>query len=135
MTVVAKARGWIVRLTLCASATGATIVACYNEVPGPQGPLPTLRREVAPMGPNPGPIVPGPIIPGPRLGDAGVPIQQVQREAVPIQRVIVQPETPSVESPTGPVDAGVPIDSTADLPLEIPDADIQIVVDAGQPVR
>lgn len=57
---------WATRLALSAGATAGIVAACYNEVPGPSGPLPLPpTREAPPMGPRPGPITPTPITPAP----------------------------------------------------------------------
>ena len=57
---------WATRLALSAGATAGIVAACYNDVPGPSGPMPLPpTREVPPQGPRPGPITPTPITPAP----------------------------------------------------------------------
>ncbi len=59
-------RSWATRFALSAGATAGIVAACYNDVPGPSGPLPLPpTREAPPMGPRPGPITPTPITPAP----------------------------------------------------------------------
>lgn len=112
---------WVTRLALAGLAAGATVVACYNDVPGLQGPLPSPRREVSPLGPSPGPIMPSS---PPLASDGGVPL--------PIQQVMKSSADPAADPSHVPQDAG--IDSTADLPPEVPDS-MPIVRDAAQPLR
>lgn len=148
----------------------ASIVACYNEVPGPQGPLPSPIREVPPQGPAPQPIVPAPSV-APKL-DGGIPVIGPQSGSPPapssassspgpsgaaraarltIPLAPPTPSSPASENPASdpppptqppqqqppkqapPVDAG--IDSTADLPRELPDAAPTVAADAGQPLH
>jgi hypothetical protein len=112
-------RQWPLRFVAGALALTGAVVACYNDVPGPQGPLPNPSREAPPMGPNPGPIFPpARLVAEP---DAGVPVPQVQRAQF------------AVQAAAPPPDAGV-IDSPADLPAEVPDAGDEIMLDSGQPL-
>jgi hypothetical protein len=67
-----KRSQFALRLAASALAVGGAVVACYNEVPGPQGPLPSPTREVPPQGPKPGPLVPAPHLIPPL--DAGLPV-------------------------------------------------------------
>ena len=106
---------WTLRCVACALALSGAVVACYNDVPGPLGPLPSPRREAPPMGPTPGPI-----LPPARLTeepDAGVPVPSLQPASYAVPAA-------------APPDAGV-IDSPADLPADIPDAGAEIKFDAG----
>ena len=48
------------RIALICGATGGIVAACYNEVPGPSGPLPPTR-EVPRQGPKPERIMPTPM--------------------------------------------------------------------------
>jgi hypothetical protein len=120
---------WIAVLSLVGVATVATIAACYNDVPGPEQPLPLPTREVKPMGPRPRPILPAPVVPRvPLPADAGAPSPQ---------QVLVMP---AAEPPLGgfmdasvEVDADV-VDSAVDLP-GLPDAGVELGYDAGQPVH
>lgn len=99
--------------------TGA-VVACYHQVPGPQGPLPAPSREAPPMGSPVGPMLPiARLAPAP---DAGVPVPQSQ------------PAKLSVAVAGELTDAGV-VDSPADLPAETPDAPTGLLPDAGKPLR
>lgn len=91
-TLLARARtmrklsSWAPRFALSAGATAGIVAACYNEVPGPSGPLPLPTREVSPQGPRPGPITPTPITPAPTP--------------------ITPAPTPSPPMPSAPPDAG-----------------------------
>jgi hypothetical protein len=138
-------------------AVGGAIAACHNEIPGPQGPLPSPMREVPPQGPKPQPIMPGP---APRIGslDASVPITSTSqggaasspaRLTIPVNAVAqndnvasdppppTQPpaQPPSQNPPANPPNDGGVVDSTADLPSEVPDAGQVALPDAGQPLR
>ena len=111
-------RPWTLRIVAGALALTGAVVACYNEVPGPQAPLPAPRREAPPMGSPTGPILPiARLAPAP---DAGVPVPQPQ------------PAKLSVAVAGELTDAGV--DSTADLPPEAPDAAPNVLPDAGKPL-
>lgn len=112
-------RLWTLRIVAGALALTGAVVACYNEVPGPQGPLPAPSREAPPMGSPPGPILPiARLAPAP---DAGVPVPQPQPARI---AVAVAGEL---------TDAGV-VDSPADLPPEAPDAAPNVVPDAARPL-
>jgi hypothetical protein len=112
-------RPWTLRIVAGALALSGAVVACHNEVPGPQGPLPAPSREAPPMGGPTGPIFPiARLAPAP---DAGVAVPQPQ------------PAKLSVAVAGELSDAGV-IDSPADLPAEMPDAAPNIVPDAGKPL-
>jgi hypothetical protein len=81
---------WATRIALIAAATGGTVAACYDDVPGPAAPLPPTR-EVKPLAPKP---KPNPLKPPPRTPTV-VELQHEVRAA-------------------GPEDAGV--DGVVDLP-------------------
>ena len=51
-------RPWTLRIVSGALALTGAVVACYKQVPGPQGPLPAPSREAPPMGGPTGPILP-----------------------------------------------------------------------------
>jgi hypothetical protein len=119
------------RIALSLAAAGAVIAACY-------------RREVQPMGPNPGPVMPESPALAP-LPDGGIPVP----ESPQAQQDVIRPSTeladnqdaivdqagdmaePQQAAPDVPSDAGTP-DSPADLPPEVPDAGV--VLDAGIPI-
>jgi len=48
---------WATRVALVVAAAGGVVAACYDDVPGPAGPLPPTR-EVKPLGPRPKPAAP-----------------------------------------------------------------------------
>jgi hypothetical protein len=111
-------RQWTLRIVAGALALSGAVVACYNEVPGPQGPLPAPSREAPPMGGPTGPILPiARLAPAP---DAGMRVPQAQ------------PAKLAVAAAGELTDAGV--DSPADLPPETPDAAPNILPDAGKPL-
>jgi hypothetical protein len=127
------------RIAAAIVSVGGALVACYNEVPGPQGPLPLPAREVPPQGPAPGPILPTPHL-APTL-DAGLPVPQGASSAVRLtipagarvaRRTEADPPPPTTPQPP-PSDAGV-VDSAGDLPPEVPDAGPEVAIDAGQPM-
>ena len=113
------------RIALIGAATAGVVAACYNEVPGPSGPLPPTR-EVSPQGPRPKPLMPAPTV-----GlDAGV--EPMTKEPLETSRVIevqvkVAPQAQNPTPPTtpqpSPVDAGV--GDVLDLP-PIPDASVPL---------
>ena len=151
---------WI-GLATATLATGAAVAACYNDVPGPQGPLPSPTREVPPQGPKPGPVMPTPPLLPTQL-DAALPTPQGAtsstsqaatsstsrgvRLTIPTGVALADPPKDAGTAPTPPTpidaspapaptpqDAG--IDSTADLPPEVPDAGRIVQPDAGQPLH
>jgi hypothetical protein len=121
------------RITLSLAAAGAVVAACY-------------RREVQPMGPDPGPAIPE----APALAptpDGGVPVPQARHVVIrpsgelADNDAVVDPRDdqqagdmaqPQQVAPDVPSDAGVP-DSPSDLPEEIPDA--SVMLDSGVPIR
>jgi len=128
---------------LATGSIGAIVAACHNDVPGPLLPVPP--HEAPPMGPSPGPIIPTPGISVD--DDAGIPIPMPIKEPTSTQVILRSSnevmvdadhpidmgiDTPNEVVPSHPVDAS--IDTLADLPSEIPDADITIVRDAAQPL-
>jgi len=140
-------------LAIGALLAGGAIAACFNEVPGPQGPLPSPMREVPKQGPKPEPIMPAPHIIGKPSLDAGVPMMSMSQGAaarpmrltIPIGATSMSdiptsdpppPTQPPEQNPPAPApsDAGV-VDSSADLPPEMPDAGPIATPDAGQPLR
>jgi hypothetical protein len=113
------------RIALIAGATGGIVVACYNDVPGPSGPLPPTR-EVSPQGPRPGPIMPAPAVPL----DAGIaPLTDEPTSSRVIElhvKLAPQPQqnpTPPTTPQPSPVDAGVA--DEIELP-PIPDASVPL---------
>ena len=112
-----RLRKLALRLGLFAAATGGIAAACYNELPGPSGPLPPTR-EVGPLGPKPGPLTPTPV----RIDtDAGLPVPSVPNRSA--SRVI-ETQTRIGAAPAHDMhDAGIP--DVIDLP-PVPDADITI---------
>lgn len=114
-----KPPSWVTRIVLAAAATSGVVAACYNDVPGPSGPLPPTR-EVSPQGPQPGPITPTPLL----AIDAGI---ETTSRVIEMNTRIV-PQAQEAEDPTPPTtpnppmqDAGV--SDSMDLP-PVPDADV-----------
>ena len=132
--VTARPSRYGLRIAAAIVSVGGAIAACYNDVPGPQGPLPSPMREVRPQGPSPGPILPTPHL-APTL-DAGVPVPQgaasATRLTIPAGARVAQRENDP--QPQHPSDAGV-VDSASDLPPEVPDAAPNATPDAGHPVK
>jgi hypothetical protein len=99
-----RSRRFALRFAAGALAIGGAIVACYNEVPGPQGPLPSPAREVPPQGPKPGPLVPAPHLIPPL--DAGLPVPTPEGRTP-------NAAAPSSSSAHLTVPAGAPLDQHA----------------------
>jgi hypothetical protein len=111
------------RIALIAAASGGVVAACYNDVPGPSGPLPPTR-EVSPQGPRPGPIMPAPVV----TFDAGIaPMHEPTTSRVIETQVKLAPQAQNPTPPTtpqpSPVDAGV--GDVLDLP-PIPDSSVPL---------
>ena len=104
---------WATKIALVSGATGAVVAACYNDVPGPSGPLPPTR-EVSPQGPAPGPLTPPPTI----AIDGGL---EPQSSRVIESRTQIAPQAPKPSHDAH--DAGVA--DTMELP-PIPDADVPL---------
>ena len=107
-----------IRLALLAAAISGIVAACYNELPGPSGPLPPTR-EVTPIAPKPGKLQPVPI----RTDtDAGIPLPAV--EPNPSSTRVIETHTRFGATPAHDVrDAGVA--DVINLP-PVPDANITI---------
>ena len=111
------------RIALAAAATAGIAAACYDEVPGPSGPLPPTR-EVPAQGPRPGPISPPPMT----VFDGGVPVPVPSPGPSSAHfvgthaRVAVIDPAPDAGA-AGVTDAG--IDDAVDLP-PLPDAGIPL---------
>lgn len=138
---------WTLRIAAGALALGGAIVACYDEVPGPQGPRPAQLREAPPPGPTPRSplLLPAHVAPGANAdAEIFVPSSSPARISVPIVAQAgdgsgagpgdAADDNGSGVAPTPPPpDAAV--DSLADLPREVPDAGSDVHFDAGLPLR
>src|SRR5687768_1190595 len=127
--VTARPSRFGLRIAAAIVSVGGAFAACYNDVPGPEGPLPLPGREVPPQGPSPGPILPITNL-APTL-DAGVPVPQGAARSVRLMIPVKQ--VAAAEPPPPASDAGV-VDSAGDLPPEVPDASPEVVIDAGNPI-
>jgi hypothetical protein len=57
LPIMSKLSGLAVRIALFGAMTGGVVAACYDQVPGPSGPLPPTK-EAKPLGSKPKQIKP-----------------------------------------------------------------------------
>ena len=120
--------------TSLAITVGGIAAACRNDVPGPTLPTP-VAPEVTRESPSPQPIDPS-AAPRPDAAPSAfvTPSPQITRRVSAAYAERLTEDEPVVEPPTkeAPTDAGVT--DVIDLP-PVPDADVDVVRDAGQPLN